>query len=52
MMQSDWKVWYDGSIEQSLSDIQNSDVRLFTETVRHHNQAIDDAKEVATADVD
>jgi hypothetical protein len=40
-----WAIGDDGMIEQSLSDGQDSSVRLFTETAQHHNQAIQDAKE-------
>jgi hypothetical protein len=47
--QYDWAIEYEGSIAHSLSDMQDSDVRLFTEVVRWHNQAIQDAKKTEKA---
>ena len=44
MAQNNWAVEYDGQIAQSLSDMQDPDVRLFTEVASWHNQAIIEAK--------
>ena len=47
MEQLKWAIEMDGSIAQSLGDIQDSDIRLFTEVARSHNQAIIDSKKKA-----
>jgi hypothetical protein len=44
---SDWGVHESGMISQSISDITDSRVRLFTETAMDHNQAIHDARGTA-----
>lgn len=40
-----WELDDEGMFAQSLTDIQDSSIRLFTETARAHNQAIEDGKE-------
>jgi hypothetical protein len=40
---SDWAVHESGMISQSLTDIADASVRLFTETAMEHNQTIHDA---------
>lgn len=45
MTQNNWGVADDGSITQSLSDMQDSDIRLFSEVASWHNQAIKDGTE-------
>jgi len=40
---SDWAVHESGMISQSLPDIADASVRLFTEAAMEHNQAIYDA---------
>lgn len=39
-----WNLDDDGMISQSLTDMQDSNIRLFTETAQHHNQVIHDIK--------
>lgn len=43
MAQNDWAVENDGQISQSLSDMQDSSIRLFSEVASWHNQAIIEA---------
>ena len=40
---SDWAVHESGMISQSLTDMNDDSVRLFTETAMDHNQSIYDA---------
>ena len=49
MYQKKWDIEHDGQISQSLSDMQDSNIRLFTESAKHHNQAIEDSKKTAKA---
>jgi len=42
---SDWAIHKSGMISQSLTDMADSSVRIFTEAAMDHNQAIQDAKE-------
>jgi hypothetical protein len=37
-----WNMDDDGKMRQTLEDIQDPNVRLFTETARAHNQALAD----------
>jgi hypothetical protein len=39
-MRNSWGFQEDGSIGQSLSDMQDDSVRLFTQTAAEHNQLI------------
>lgn len=48
-MQAKWAFNEDGSIGQSMADMQDPDVRLFTETARHHNQVLEGQKKVTSA---
>uniref|UniRef100_UPI003F4937B5 hypothetical protein n=1 Tax=Arthrobacter silvisoli TaxID=2291022 RepID=UPI003F4937B5 len=43
---SEWGIHENGMISQSLADMMDTSVQVFTETARDHNQAIQDAKEV------
>jgi len=47
MKPKEWAVHESGMISQSLTDITDSSVRLFTEAAMDHNQAIQDAKQAA-----
>lgn len=42
---SDWAIHESGMISQSLPDIMDRAVGLFTETAAEHNQTIHDAQE-------
>lgn len=42
---SGWGVHESGMISQSIPDMIDGTIRLFTETAAEHNQAIHDAKE-------
>lgn len=41
---SAWGIHESGMISQSLTDMTDGAVRIFTETAAEHNQAIQDAK--------
>jgi hypothetical protein len=45
MEQKNWEIDDKGMIIQTMSDTKDSDIRLFTETAKNHNQAIQDSKE-------
>ena len=42
---SDWAIHESGMISQTIPDMMDASVSLFTETAAEHNQAIHDAKE-------
>jgi len=42
---SAWGIHESGMISQSIPDIMDGDVRIFTEAAAEHNQTIHDAKE-------
>lgn len=44
---SDWAIHESGMVGQSLTDMTDSSIILFTETAMVHNQAIQDAKDAA-----
>lgn len=35
-----WTMDPEGMVTQTMSDMSDSDIRLFTETAQHHNQAL------------
>jgi hypothetical protein len=39
-----WGLSSEGMISQTMGDMVDSDIRLFTETASHHNQTIADAR--------
>jgi hypothetical protein len=39
-----WRITEDGCIGQTLADLQDPSIRLFTQTAALHNQAIRDEK--------
>lgn len=44
---STWAIHESGMVSQSIADMTDSSIILFTDTAMDHNQAIQDAKEAA-----